>query len=97
MSTELKDLRQRVEGLESYLDTLEYRLGVNETLQEIAPTKRVGVEVNGEQGDEVPSRDPAFGRLEAMLRSVLFHQGSQSTDLRRVIRNLQILVERRVS
>lgn len=50
-----------------------------------------------DQDEKLGGSDLRFGRVESMLRSLLLHQGDQAADLRRVLRSLQILVERRVS
>jgi hypothetical protein len=105
VSEELDDLRQRVERLEEQLGTLEYRLTLDEMNLEIMTVSRraarsstgAGSEPAGDVGQDAElSRDPHFGRIESMLRSVLLHQGSHTADLRSAVRHLQILVERKI-
>ena len=44
-----------------------------------------------------PAQDPRFGQVESMMRSVLLHQNDHTSDLRKAIGYLQILVERKIN
>ncbi len=103
MDTEVQELRRRVEHLEEHLGSVEHRLDISQMQLEIVTgwrqaehdAKKPAGAVD--QEEKLGSSDLRFGRVESMLRSVLLHQGDQAADLRRTLRSLQILVERKVS
>jgi hypothetical protein len=103
MSTELEDLERRVEQLEGHMHQLELRLNYDDMRHQILSAIRTPVgadagqpgetpgDVSGHQEGE-PGQDHNLGRLEAMVRSVLFNQGQHTSDLRRARSYLEILV-----
>jgi hypothetical protein len=102
MSTELEDLRQRVEQLERQMHQLELRLSYDDVRHQILYAVRVPtMAADGQPGDltdqqeeEATSQDRNVGRLETMVRSILINQGEHTTELRRGLRYLEMLVKR---
>jgi hypothetical protein len=101
MSTELEDLRQRVEQLERHMHELELRLNYDDMRHQILYAVRVPtLAVGGQPGDltdqqeEALSQDHNVGRIETMVRSVLLNQGQHTTELRRGLRYLEVLMKR---
>jgi hypothetical protein len=107
MSTELEDLRRRVEQLEEHTHLLERRLNCDDMRHEILYAVRVPASIDGgrgktsgdlasqEEGDS--GQDLKVGRLEAMTRSMLLNQGDHAADLRKALSYLKMLVERKAS
>ena len=104
MTEELEDLRRRVDQLERHLGILEYRLNYDEMHLEMATGWRQparadrGGESAGDGGRSAePAQDLRSGQVESLMRSVLLHQNDHTSDLRKAIGYLQILVERKVN
>lgn len=83
MDAELEDLKQRVERLEGHLSNLEQRLDLNEIHLQIERPRPAAAGAHDTNE-----------RLESMLRSVLLHQAGHTSDLRKAVRYLEILIER---
>jgi hypothetical protein len=101
MSTELEDIRQRVEQLERHTHQLELRLNYDDMRHQILYAVRVPTLAAGEQPSDLSdqregatSQDHNIGRLETMVRSVLLNQGDHTSELRRAVRYLEMLVKR---
>jgi hypothetical protein len=99
MTEDLEEIKERLEQLERYLNLLETRVDLQESLMRlysagrrpIAPSDAEDAQSIGQvaQGT-LPSADaPELKGFDYLLRSILTHQGMHNTDIRKAVRSQQ--------
>jgi DNA repair ATPase RecN len=104
MTDELAELKQRQEQLEQYVNLLEARVDLQESLMRLYTAGREPSElpdpedgspsVQGAEGTRPSEGDPQLKGFDYLLRTILTQQGMHSTDLRKAIRGQELLQSR---
>ena len=91
------EIEERVDRVERLIDALESRLDMTGMHLQIVSDRRdprPPGDMAGQQA-EPAGEDVNLAQIDARLRSVALHQGGHSSDLRRIMRNLELLVGRK--
>lgn len=96
MTEDLEEIKERLENVERYMNLLEGRVDLQESLMRLYTAGREPPAAPGADHDQPgmhdaarkqrSREDPELKGFDYLLRTILTHQGNHTTDLRKAVR-----------